>query len=290
MARQPVRRSGFSRRAQNALFFGYVLTIAGAIVGAVLVGLSVANPPAFGVLRSTVAELTTPLAGALGGARRGVARVPGAVGSWFDVHHDNQRLRADLLVADRLVIRARVLNHENDRLRRLLSLRDASADTVVAARLVSSTPSSTRRFGLLNAGLWQGVREGQPVEGPDGLIGRVVETGPTTARVLLLIDAESIVPVRRARDGLPAIVSGRGDALVEVRSANPAAGDIRPGDLFVTSGAGGIFAPDIPVARVVRRSNDGGIARVLADPDALDVALVRHAFLPPPPPPRRTTP
>ncbi len=289
MARPP-SRPGFSRRAQNALFFGYVLAIAGAIVGAVLVGLSAANPPAFAALRSTAAEVTTPIAGALGGARRGVAGVPHAIGSWFHVRGDNRRLRADLLVANRLLTRARVLNHENDRLRRLLALRDASADAVIAARLVSSSASSTRRFGLLNAGLWQGVREGQPVEGPDGLIGRVVETGPTTARVLLLIDPESIIPARRARDGLPAIVSGRGDALVEVRSANPAVGDIRPGDLFVTSGAGGIFAPDIPVARVERRSNDGGVARVLADPDTLDVALVRHAFLPPPPPPRHTTP
>ena len=128
------------------------------------------------------------------------------------------------------------------------------------------------------------------MEGPDGLVGRVVETGPNTARVQLLIDPESIVPVRRARDGLPAIVSGRGDGLLEVRSVNPAAGDIRPGDLFVTSGAGGIFAPDVPVARVVGRTGDGGVARLLADPDTLDAVLVRHAFLPPPPPPRRTNP
>ena len=289
MARPP-SRPGFSRRAQNALFFSYVLMIAGAIVGAVLSGLSTYNPPAFAALRSAAAEVTVPLASTLGGARRNVAGVPEAIGDWFNVHRENRDLRAELVSASRLLTRARVLSNQNKRLRQLLRLRDASPDSVAAARLVSSTGASTRRFGLLNAGVWQGVREGQPVEGPDGLIGRVVETGPTTARVLLLIDPESIVPVRRARDGLPAIVAGRGDALVEVRSVNPATGDIRPGDLFVTSGAGGIFAPDVPVAEVVRRTGDGGLGRVLADPDTLDVALVRHAFLPPPPPPRRTAP
>lgn len=286
MTRPPNRRPGFSRRAQNALFFSYVLTIAGAIVGAVLVALSTFNPPAFAALRSAAAEITVPVASTLGGARRSVGDVPGVIGGWFHVHGENTRMRAELITANRALARAQVLGNENARLRRLLRLRDASADTVATARLVSTTASSARRFGLLNAGLWQGVREGQPVEGPDGLIGRVVETGPNTARVLLLIDPESIVPVRRARDGLPAIVGGRGDALVEVRSVNPAAGEIRPGDLFVTSGAGGIFAPDVPVARVVRRTNDGGLARPLADPDTFDVALVRHAFLPPPPPPR----
>lgn len=290
MAPPPNRRPGFSRRAQNALFFSYVLTIAGAIVGAVLVTLSAYDPPAFAALRSAAAEFTVPVAGALGSARRNVAGVPASIGDWVQVHGENGRLRAQMAVANRLVTRARVLNGENTRLRRLLHLRDASPDSVVSARVVSSTAGSTRRYGLLNAGLWQGVREGQPVEGPDGLIGRVVETGPNTARVLLLVDPDSIVPVRRARDGLPAIVAGRGDALVEVRSVNPAAGDIQPGDLFVTSGAGGIFAPDVPVARVTRRTNDGGLARVLADPDALDVALVHHAFLPPPPPPRRAKP
>ncbi len=290
MAPPPNRRPGFSRRAQNALFFSYVLTIAGAIVGAVLVALSAYDPPAFAALRSAAAEFTVPVAGALGSARRNVAGVPASIGDWVQVHGENGRLRAQMAVANRLVTRARVLNGENTRLRRLLHLRDASPDSVVSARVVSSTAGSTRRYGLLNAGLWQGVREGQPVEGPDGLIGRVVETGPNTARVLLLVDPDSIVPARRARDGLPAIVAGRGDALVEVRSVNPAAGDIQPGDLFVTSGAGGIFAPDVPVAQVTRRTNDGGLARVLADPNALDVALVRHAFLPPPPPPRRAKP
>ncbi|MGC8170129.1 rod shape-determining protein MreC, partial [Salmonella enterica] len=63
-----------------------------------------------------------------------------------------------------------------------------------------------------------GVATGQPVRGPEGLIGRVLETGPNSARVLLLIDPESVVPVRRTRDGMPALAAGRGDGLIDVKS------------------------------------------------------------------------
>lgn len=283
MARPPDKRPGFSRRAQNSLFVGYVLAVAGAIVGAVLLVASRFDPPAFRAVRSAAGEVTAPISAALGSANDTISAIPDAVTSYFGVHSENERLRAQLEAERRLLTRARVLNHENARLRRLLALRAAAGDVVVAARLVSSSASSTRRFGLLDAGFVSGVREGQPVEGPDGLIGRVVEVGPDSARVLLLIDAESLVPVARARDGFPAIAAGHGDGLVDIRPVNPAAGEVRPGDLFVTSGAGGIFAPGVPVARVEERTNDGGIGRSLAQADTLDVALVRHAFMPPPP-------
>ncbi len=290
MARSPDRRPGFSRRAQTSQFIGYVVAIAGAIIGAILLVMSRFDPPAFKAVRSGAAEVTVPISTALGSANGAAAAVPEAIGGWIRLHGENERMRAELVTTGRMLTRARVLGHENARLRRLLALRDGAGDPVVTARLVSSTSGSTRRFGLLNAGFFQGVREGQPVEGPDGLIGRVVEVGPDSARVLLLIDVESLIPVRRAGDGLPAIVAGRGDALVDVRAVNPAAGEVRPGDLFVTSGIGGIYAPDVPVARVVRRSGDGGLGRLLAEPDTLDVAIVRHAFLPPPPPPRNAVP
>lgn len=290
MAKSPDRRPGFSRRAQTSLFVGYVLAVAGAIVGAALLAMSRFDPPAFKAARAVVDELTVPVSGVLGSANGALAAVPSAIGGYFGVHAENRRMRLELETDQRLLTRARVLAHENRRLRRLTALRNGSGDVVTTARLVSSSVSSTRRFGLLNAGFFQGVREGQPVEGPDGLIGRVVEVGPDSARVLLLIDAESLIPVRRARDGLPGIVVGRGDGTVDVRAVNPAAGDVRLGDLFVTSGIGGIFAPGIPVALVVGRSGDGGRGRLLAEPDTLDFAIVRHAFMPPPPPPRRVLP
>lgn len=284
------RRPGFSRRAQYGLFASYVLAVAGAAVGIVLLVLSTFNPPTFAALRSGVAEITAPVSNAGAAVIGGVASIPDTVATYFFVHDENARLRAELKKSEGLILRARAINYDNRRLRSLLKMRDATPQVVVTARIVSSTASSTRRFGLLYAGVWQGVREGQPVNGPSGLIGRVVEVGPNTARVQLVTDPETVVPVRRTRDGLPAIVAGRGDGLVDVRSVGTANAKFQPGDLFVTSGVGGIYAPGVPVAKATARGADSSPGIPYARPDTLDFAVVAHAFLPPPPAPRRTLP
>ena len=172
MAAPKDRRPGFSRRAQYGLFVTSILAIAGAVVGAVLLVLQRFNPPAFAALRSGVAEVTAPVSTALAVAGDGIASVPEAIGTYFRVHDENERLRAEVKRDRALVIRARAIVYENLRLRRIAQLRDGDASAVAVARIVSSTPASTRRFGLLNAGLWQGVRGGQPVRGPNGLVGR----------------------------------------------------------------------------------------------------------------------
>jgi len=278
------RRTGFSRRAQFSVFIAYVAAGALALVGAVLVVLSQFNPPAFAAFRAAVAELTTPISSGFHGLRR-AATVPGGLTDYFGGADKIRALRKQLADEHAIVMRARMINRENARLRALLRARDADPTPVVTARLVNSSGTSARRYATLNAGKFQGVEPGQPVRGPEGLIGRVLETGLNTARVLLLTDAESIVPVRRTRDGLPAIVSGRGDGLLDIRSAGSVNAPFRRGDAFVTSGTGGIYPPNVPVARIMADARDTALAQPFANPDALDFALVQRAFLPPLPPP-----
>lgn len=283
MAAPRNRRPGFSRRAQYSLFLGYVIAASGALVAAILLALSTLDPPAFAALRASVGEVTTPVSSTLSGIGRWIGSIPGGVSGYIAVHDENAALRKQLAADRTLVMRARTLSYDNRRLLALLRVRERIAEPVVAARLVGSSASSTRRYAVLNAGSWQGVQAGQPVRGPEGLVGRILETGPNSARVLLLTDPESIVPVRRTRDGLPALAAGRGDGLIDVKPIALASADFTRGDVFVTSGTGGIYPPGIPVARVLRRSADTGLARSFAQPDTLDYALVQRAFMPPPP-------
>ena len=280
MAPSRNRRPGFSRRAQYSQFLAYVLAVAGALIGAVLLALSTLDPPAFAALRSTVAVVTTPMSSGIAAIGRGITAIPASISDHFAVRQENAALRKELAANQAMLMRARTLSYDNRRLQALLRIRERTATPVIAARLVSSSASSTRRFAVLNAGSWYGVKPGQPVRGPDGLIGRVLETGPNTARVLLLSDPESIVPVRRTRDGLPALAAGRGDGLLDIRSASLANVGFEPGDVFVTSGIGGIYAPNIPVARVLKRARDTALARTFAQPDTLDFALVQQVFMP----------
>lgn len=273
------RRPGFSRRAQYSLFIGYVIAIAGALVAAVLLALSTFNPAAFSAVRSGTAEITAPISWALGSVWSGIASIPEAIGGYFGVHGENARLKEQVTEDRRQLTRARAIAYENVRLKKLLSVREPGIETIATARIVSSSPSSTRRYGLIYAGLIQGVHAGMPVRAPDGLIGRVLEAGPDTARVLLLIDPESIVPVRRTKDGAPGFATGRGDGMLDVKPIALGNAEYGPGDVLVTSGSGGIFPPNIPVAKVVSSNRDGVLAKPFESPDAFDYALVLKAFL-----------
>ncbi|MBB4153174.1 rod shape-determining protein MreC [Sphingomonas jinjuensis] len=276
------RRTGFSRRRQYGAFLGYVLMVAGTLVGAVLLVVSTFDPPLFAAMRMAAASITAPVSSVLDAGVRGVASVPEAIGTWFRVHGENAELRAQLKRQQALLTRARIIAYDNWRLRGLLQLRDRGAEPVVTARLVSSTASSGRRFAILNAGRFQGVLPGMPVIGPTGIVGRVLETGPIAARVLLVTDPESLIPVRRTRDGLPAIAAGRGDGSVDIRSVNATNVRFAIGDMFVTSGTGGLYPPGVPVARVSANGIESATAIPFAAPDSLDFALVEKPFMPVP--------
>lgn len=279
------RRPGFSRRAQYGLFFSYVAAIGLLLIGGGLVLVSRYNPHLFGPLRSTVAEVTTPVSSGLDTVRRGVGSVPTAIRSYFGVRGENARLKRQIEAEHAALQRALGLERENQRLRQLLKARDATPETIVVARLVNSSASSTRRYATLNAGSWQRVAQGQPVRDGDGLIGQVVEAGPNASRVLLITDPDSTIPVRRASDGLPAIVTGKGDGTLDVRAANAAANPFRPGDLLVTSGTGGVFPPNIPLGKVSAIGRDSSVVTPASNPDMADFVMVLRVFLPEPAPP-----
>jgi rod shape-determining protein MreC len=173
---------------------------------------------------------------------------------------------------------AEALEHDNRRLRATLNLSRGNQRTVAVATLIGSTSASTRRFAFLSAGTSDGVRSGMPVTSPMGLVGRVIEAGSQSSRVLLLTDSESMVPVRRAGDDVAAFAEGRADGLLRIRLINLGINPLKVGDVFVTSGAGGLFRPGIAVAVATRITEDGAIAQLLSNPAATDVVMVEQVW------------
>jgi rod shape-determining protein MreC len=132
----------------------------------------------------------------------------------------------------------------------------------------------------LDVGRSVGVLPGMPVRAPEGLVGRVLRSGPNTADVLLLIDEGNVVPVRRTSDNIPGISSGRGDGTVEIRALNTERNPFKPGDVVVTSGIGGLYRPNIPVAIIARLAGDRAIAIPLANPSRVELVVVQTPFRP----------
>src|SRR5690606_22501684 len=172
------------------------------------------------------------------------------------------------------------IKQENARLKAVLALTTEDPRPVAVARLIGSTSSSARRLGYISAGRNHGVRPGMPVTSPMGLIGRVLEAGAVSSRVLLLTDSESMVPVRRATDNVVAFAEGRSDGSLRLRLVNLGINPIKPGDVFVTSGAGGLFRPGTAVAIATEITRDGAIAQLLSNPAATDVVVVEPIWQP----------
>lgn len=279
MAPPPHRRPGFSRKAQYGLFATYVVAIAGTIVAALLLTISVVDPTGFSALRAFGSEVTAPVARVINDARQSTQAITHNVSAYIDAASKNVALEKELKAHRSALIEARALHLENARLRSLLKIADEDAQQVAVGRLISSTASSTRRVATLSIGRNFGVERAQPVRGPAGLIGRVIETGPTTARVLLVTDSENLVPVMRASDGLPAFSSGLGNGLVLIKPLNLGESPFKVGDIIITSGNGGLYRANIPFARVIRKTSDGALGLPFADPANTPYAVVMKPYL-----------
>lgn len=279
MAPPPNRRPGFSRRAQFSLFVTYVVAIAGTIVAALLLMISVIDPAGFSVLRTFGSEITAPAARVVNHARQSTQALTRDFSAYIDAASKNVTLEKELKANRSAVIAAQALRVENARLRGLLNIADDDPQHVAVGRLISSTASSTRRVATLSIGRNFGVERAQAVRGPAGLIGRIIETGPTTARVLLITDSENLVPVMRASDGLPAFSAGLGNGLVLIKPLNLGESPFNVGDIIITSGNGGLYGANIPFARVIRKISDGALGLPFADPANTPYAVVMKPYL-----------
>jgi len=274
MAPPSSRRSGHSRRAQYGLFTGYVLAAIGAVVGALLLGLSLWRPSTFNGLRGTAADIVAPVGETSAATRAGGQGLFDTISGYLAAGSQNSALKQEVELARIRLKEAEAVQTENDRLKILLGFRESDVKPVAVARLIGSSASSTRRFAYLGAGRDQGVRVGMPVRSSRGIVGRVLEVGSDSSRVLLLADSESIIPVRRSKDEVVAFAEGRGDGRLRIRLINLGINPLKKGDLFVTSGAGGYYRPGIAVAIVQEVTEDGGVAAVISDPAATDFVAV----------------
>jgi len=274
------RRPGFSRRAQFGLFLGYVVAIGGALFALLLLAIAIVDPRGFAALRGASADATAPVAGAGRSVVGFFSGIGDGISDYFRAGSQNARLNRELAEARRELIRRQALDYENRRLLAILGLAQATGDEVTVARIVGSSYDSPRRLATLSAGSAAGVQPGQPVRSPDGLIGRVLETGRWAARVMLVTDGASNVPVRLVRDGTPALAVGRGDGTIELRTLEVGQNPFRRGDILVTSGVGGLYPPNVPVALVTASEGDTAIARPVADPARMDFAIVQRIYQP----------
>jgi rod shape-determining protein MreC len=159
---------------------------------------------------------------------------------------ENRQLKRQLEAAPDA---ARQLSRVND----LLVLESTSGIRAVHARVIGASLSGLERSATINKGRDAGVAPDLAVLSPEGLVGRISWAGGSSAKILLLRDAQSAVGVRIGESGETGLAKGTGGANLELELVERGAldqGSVKPGDIVLTSGQGGIYPEGLPVGRV----------------------------------------
>ena len=205
------------------------------------------------------------------------AHVPiGFLHEWDDYFSELSRLRGEnaLLKRDRLLsaetlLRTRQLEAENERLRRLLEVRELQKISGRVARIIYAPRDPFSRRVVVDKGQQDLLSVGQPVVDEAGVVGQITRIFPFVSEITLITDQDQAVPVQILRTGQRSVVFGLGDGRLELRFL-PTSADVREGDVLLTSGLDGVFPPGLPVARVLRVERDASytFARVYCQPFA----------------------
>ena len=218
---------------------GTIVLAALAVIGAVVLLLPSTAVETLAPVEKAARFVRTRIFSRFAGAFRGAA-----------ANAENVRLRREVASLALLVGEVERLEEENARLRRTLAYRERHAGEWLAASVLSRDGGAGASGDLLRVdkGSDEGVRKGAVVIVPEGLVGLVVDTTASTARIRLLTDpalkVSCVIPT--AEGEVRGVLAGGSDERLVFRYFQDGA-TAPANSKVVTSGRGGVFPAGIAV-------------------------------------------
>jgi rod shape-determining protein MreC len=243
-----------------------------AVIGILIAALFVAGPGPLREMEQIGTRVISPL-------EFGVSRGLSGVGQFFEtVQHagdlaaQNRQYREEIDRLQSITVQYRELEQENRDLRQLLGLRDlAPPGSLLPANVIARDPLAVVQSVTIDRGTDDGVAVNHPVITWRGLVGRVVEVHPKSAKVLLVTDVNSAVSARVQDPGSRAtgVVRGTGDGRLILQYV-PRSDTLRTDGLLITSGIGGTFPSGIMLGRIlqIRQKDVEVFQEALIEPSA----------------------
>jgi rod shape-determining protein MreC len=199
-----------------------------------------------------------------------------------DVREENEQLQTRVGQLKLELAKVQEDAAEAQRLRRLMSFAPVPGWSRQGVRVIAHRlgPGAVLDTLTVDKGSSTGVDQNDPVCTEDGVMGRVLRRGLTTATVLLITDINSKLPVLGSKSRVSGVLCGRSDeGMLEVRYV-PQNAPLAVGEVLLTSGLAGIFPKGLPVARVVgvERSDISLFLTVRAKP-LVDLRNVEEALI-----------
>lgn len=178
------------------------------------------------------------------------SKIKNSVNDLRKVHEDNERLRERLVDANVKLSMLEEAGRENIRLRSVLGFEPPTGYSLLPAKVLAVTGDKVPTEAVINRGYLDGVTLSEPIINEEGLLGKIISVSHSYSTVQLLTDPLNRVAVRVAESremGIAKYVMSQGLIVDNV----PYQGDVKQGDLIISSGLGGLYPPGLVVGTVI---------------------------------------
>ena len=188
---------------------------------------------------------------------------------------ENEKLKKELEIYKQKELNIEFLSNQNRSLKKILDSEETflKKESIVLSKVLIDKKSPFLRSIIINRGSNSGILKGMPVLDKEYLIGRVVETNYLSARVLLLTDLNSRIPVTFGESEVQAILKGNGKTR-PVLEYLPEGYIIQEGMDVFTSGKDGIFKPGAPIGKTTKE----GEVKLFSEPSQLSFVKIDIAI------------
>src|SRR5919206_4534644 len=205
-------------------------------------------------LRAVAQSIAYPIQRGASGVGNWIGGLFGGVGELRRASVENQQLHARIEAMQTELRDTRQKAAEADRLEKLLNLSSQTQYKSVTAQVIARDPSMWFDSITINKGRWAGIEINMPVVTADGIVGRVVSTGPLNSQVMLVTDEKSgagAVVGQLGTSNSAGSIKGMGETgLLDMRYVSGLE-KVQMGDTVYTTGQDGIYPAGFTVGQVV---------------------------------------
>ena len=180
-----------------------------------------------------------------------------SISNLTNTYQENQTLKQKVETIYELEVQLNDLKKDNEKMKEALKLQDTLNDyTLINATVIARNPDTWRDIVTINKGANDGLTPQMSVMSDNGLVGKVLDVNPTSARVALLSNNDNTL-VRVA-----AMIQGEKESIygtltgydheknILIMSQIQATQEIKVGDKVVTSGLGGVSPSSLYIGTV----------------------------------------
>lgn len=246
----------------------------------VLVGIGRSDIKAMENIRAKILDFITPFLYAVTSPVQTYQTLSESVRDFFSVYQQNIILKNENEKIKRLKPLTVELQAENERLRKALNFLPPPETKFVTAKIIGDNSNAYGRYMIIKTSDASSLQTGQIVSNHEGLLGRITEVGKISARVMLLTDLNSRVPVISVQSGERAVLAGNNTDTPNLLYL-PKDTKLHEGEKIVTSGDGNFFPQGIAVGIVKNVSGSSATIMPLVDWSRLDIVIITSTTLNP---------